>query len=68
MIKTDAGYNQTLKWIEEFEEVAKDLKIELAHNPTLLEIELDGIEAQIRDLRKQARNYEEKFLNLKKVA
>ncbi len=68
MIKTKDGYNQTLKWIEEFEKVAQNLKTELAHNPTLLQIELKGIELQLLDLRKQAHQYEEKFLKVKEAA
>lgn len=68
MIKTKEGYKQTLKWIEEFEQVAQNLQTELAHNPKLLKLELTGIKTQIADLRKQARQYENKFLNIKKAA
>jgi hypothetical protein len=68
MIRTETGYRQTLKWIEEFEETMKNLKVELSHNPALLKIELAGLESQVTDLRKQARNYDERFLNFKKVA
>ena len=68
MIKTEAGYKQTLKWIKEFEETVKNLKIELSHNPTLLKIELAGIQSQLTDLRNQAHQYEERFLDLEKVA
>lgn len=68
MIQTAQGYKQTLKWIKEFKEVAESLKKELSHNPKLLKIELDGIESQIADLQKQALQFEQNFLNTKKVA
>ncbi len=61
MIKPKSGYNQTLKWIQEFEKVNETLKIELAQNQPLLQIELKGIESQLSDLRKQAYQSEVKF-------
>lgn len=63
MITSEYGYQQTLYWLKEFEEILEKEKDEyLPHNPKMYGILAGGTIKQIEQLKKEIAEYERQFL------
>ncbi len=63
MITTETGYNQSLEWLERFEKVLIDEKKKyLPDNPQMYKIVSSGTISQIKELKDELAEYEQKFL------
>ena len=63
MITTEFGYEQTLYWLKEFEEMLEQEKKQyLPHNPRLYRVLAGGTIAQIEDFKKEIADYERQYL------
>ncbi len=63
MITTQLGYEQSLHWLKEFENVLEEKKQKyLPHKPRHFQVLASGTIAQIEDLKKEISEYESRYL------
>lgn len=63
MIKTEYGYQQSIYWLKEFENVLEDKKKKyLPHKPNHFRALASGTISQIEDLKRDIADYERQYL------